>query len=89
MYVKATKVLIEKGIHARPSAKIVEYVLSKKETHVWIEYPQKNRQGNADSVLELLMLEVTSGDTVVIKAEGKDEKEVATYISHILETFKV
>jgi len=89
MYVIATIVGIGGGIHARPSAKIVEYVLSLPETHAWIEFPEENSHANADSVLELLMLGVQHGKTVVVKTEGKDEKEVALNIVDILENFQI
>jgi len=89
MYVIATSVGIEKGIHARPSARVVEYVLGQEDIRAWIEYPEGNTTARADSVVELLMLGAPYGKTVVVKAEGKHEKEVALYIADILKNFHI
>lgn len=89
MYVKATIVGIEKGIHARPSAKIVEYAITKPDTDIWIEYPEEGSRASAKSVMDLLMLGVPKNKEVIVKSTGKEEKEVTLHITHIIETFKL
>jgi len=88
MYIKAQEVRIEKGIHARPSAKITEYALSKPNTHIWIEYPKEGTFASAGSVVDILTLCVPFGSTVIIKSEGEEEKEAALHIARIIEDFK-
>jgi phosphotransferase system HPr (HPr) family protein len=89
MYVISTTVGIEKGLHARPSAKIVEYVLQKEGTHAWVEFPEERSSASARSIMELLMLGVQHGKTVLVKADGLEEEETALYIVELLKNFKI
>jgi phosphotransferase system HPr (HPr) family protein len=89
MYVASTKVGIQKGLHARPSAKIVELVLSKPNTYAWLEYPDGSAKAEASSMMELLMFQAYNGYDVVVKAKGEEEKDVVLSIIEILQNFKI
>ncbi|MDD5465150.1 MAG: HPr family phosphocarrier protein [Candidatus Omnitrophica bacterium] len=68
------------GIHLRPAAKIVN--ISKKYNSR-ISLSCKNCPFvDADSIMQLLLLQATKGAQVTVKAEGPDEKEAVKEITH-------
>lgn len=57
------------GIHARVAAKIVE-IAKRFNSEIFIV--KNGKEGNAKSIIEILMLAVASGEDIVIRAEGED-----------------
>jgi phosphotransferase system HPr (HPr) family protein len=76
------------GIHARPSAMIVEYVRCHKST-VTIENPKNNKKVTADSILSMLSIDTDCGELVIIKGYGPDEEEVVEYIGKIITEYDI
>lgn len=70
------------GIHARVAAKIVE-IAKKFRSEIFIV--KNGKEGNAKSIVEILMLAVGNGEKIMIKAEGEDcinaVDEIANFIT--------
>ena len=60
------------GLHARPSAKLTA-TASKFKSEVWLS--KGSRRINAKSIMGVMMLAAARGSTLVIEAEGADERE--------------
>jgi phosphotransferase system HPr (HPr) family protein len=73
MHKQQTTVLNKYGIHARPSAAIVQEAV-KYESHIKITNLHENITVNAKSVLEVLSLKGSQGTELLIEAFGKDEE---------------
>ena len=69
------KLLVENknGVHARPSASIVE-ITNKFSSEVTIK--TENGEADAKSIMAILMLRILSGTEVLVVANGPDETEV-------------
>lgn len=72
----------ERGIHARPSSEIAKEAL-KYKSKVIISYDGKS--ANAKDVLQIIILELFQGTTVLITADGEDEKEAFKAIKELVE----
>lgn len=67
------KVKAETGLHARTASLLVNAV-SKFKSSITVE--KEGQKANLKSLLGLLSLGVLQNDEIVIRASGKDEKEV-------------
>lgn len=67
------KIEAETGLHARTASLLVNAV-SKFKSIVTVE--KEGQEANLKSLLGLLSLGVLQNDEIVIRASGKDEKEV-------------
>ena len=74
------------GLHARPAALLVEMMKSV-SSDVTINKGEKS--ANARSIMSVLALGATLGDTVEVTVEGDDENDVADAVSHLLVTGEV
>ncbi|OHD05552.1 MAG: hypothetical protein A2086_13100 [Spirochaetes bacterium GWD1_27_9] len=72
----------ERGIHARPSAEIAKEAL-KYKAKIIITYDGKT--ANAKDVLQIIILELFSGVTVQIIAEGEEEQKAFDSIKELIE----
>lgn len=70
------------GIHARVAAKVVE-IANKFDAEIFII--KDNRECNAKSIIEILMLAVQKGDRILLKASGCDCFQAIEEISNFLE----
>ncbi|MEB3702181.1 HPr family phosphocarrier protein [Candidatus Bealeia paramacronuclearis] len=70
-----------KGLHARPTAKIVKLAESF-SSH--IELSHNNLNVSAKSIMGILMLGVRYGSTVIIKAEGSDAEIALIEIERLI-----
>ncbi len=82
MYSKKLVIKNSLGIHARPASLIVK-ALSNFKSNVTIE--KNGIEVNAKSIMGLLMLACEQGSTIIVKAEGTDEKEAVEKIEEIVE----
>jgi phosphotransferase system HPr (HPr) family protein len=69
------------GIHARVAARIVE-IAKKFNSEVFII--KNGKQCNAKSIIEILMLAVANGETIIVKAEGVDCIDAVEEISNFI-----
>jgi phosphocarrier protein HPr len=60
------------GLHARASAKLTQ-VAARYKSDVWMS--RNNRRVNAKSIMGVMMLAAGKGATVLLEADGEDEKE--------------
>jgi len=71
------------GLHARPAAILVQKA-NKFISDVYLEKDEERI--NAKSIMGVMMLAATSGSTIEIIADGKDEVEAVEQISQLLES---
>jgi phosphocarrier protein len=64
------------GLHARPAAKLVQ-------TASTIVLIKENLEVNAKSIMGVMMLAAEMGATIIIKADGPDEKEAINAVAHV------
>ncbi|HLR20646.1 MAG TPA: HPr family phosphocarrier protein [Tissierellaceae bacterium] len=82
MYRKEAVLQGESGLHARPASIFVE------ESSQYISeimIIKNDQEYNAKSIMGVLSMGGTKGDELVIKAEGKDEKEAVEALVHLIE----
>jgi len=70
------------GLHARPSAMLVQ-TSSKFKSDIWIS--KDNREVNAKSMLGVMTLAAEMGSTLIIRAHGSDEDKALDALERIFE----
>ena len=80
MVEKIIKVINELGLHARPSAQLVQ-TISMFESEVMISRDELTI--NAKSIMGVMMLAAEKGAELLIKADGPDEKEAIEAIEKV------
>ena len=78
MALKTLKIINEKGLHARASAKLVEVVEAFDAT---AEVLKDGMSASGDSIMGLLMLAASKGTTIDVETSGPD----ADALAHALE----
>jgi phosphocarrier protein HPr len=78
----AVKVSNPLGLHARPSAMLVQ-TASKFKSDIWIS--KDGREVNAKSMLGVMTLAAEMGSTLVIRANGPDEDKAIDALIRIFE----
>jgi len=68
------------GLHARPSAKLVN-VASQFESEIMLK--RDNLEVNGKSIMGVMMLAAELGATITIKTDGPDEKEALEAIINV------
>jgi len=68
------------GLHARPAAKLVQTASTFESDIVLIK---ENLEVNAKSIMGVMMLAAEMGATIIIKADGPDEKEAVKAVAHV------
>ena len=76
--VKVTNAL---GIHARPSAKIVQ-LASRFTCSVWLAV--RGRRVNARNIVAVMLLTAGVGSTITIETSGPDEKEAINALTDLI-----
>ena len=71
------------GLHARPSAKLTA-TASKFKSEVWLS--KGSRRINAKSIMGVMMLAAARGSTLVIEAEGADEREAVEALRQLIDS---
>lgn len=83
-YIMLTKTITiqnEVGLHTRPATYFIQKANNYKSS-VWIE--NSDRRANAKSLLGVLSLGISKGDTVSIIADGSDEAEAVDGLVDLL-----
>ena len=75
------KVTNAQGIHALPSAKIVQ-LASRFSCGVWLAV--RGRRANARSIVAVMLLAAAVGSTVTIETSGPDEGEAIDALSALI-----
>lgn len=70
------------GLHARPAALFVE--AAKKHPHK-VEVECQGKRGNAKSILSLLQMGISRGQSITIYAEGDGANEILESLAHLAE----
>jgi phosphotransferase system HPr (HPr) family protein len=75
-------VVLPEGLHARPSSALARLAMrfDAKVTLIW-----KTSKANAASILELLALGASSGDSVEIETSGAQAKEALLAVRELIE----
>lgn len=69
------------GLHARPSAMVVERATSF-ESEIWLE--KQGLKVNAKSIMGIMMLAAEQGSELIITTEGPDEEQALAGMAEIL-----
>ena len=69
------------GLHARPSAKITQ-LASRFASEVWMS--KGARRINAKSIMGVMMLAAARGSTLVIEADGPDERDAVDALTGLV-----
>ncbi len=81
MITKKMTITIPTGLEARPVALFVQ-VASQHESAIYVECG--NKKVNAKSIMGMMTLGLSTGEEVVVTADGKDEKEAIENIEKYL-----
>jgi phosphocarrier protein len=68
------------GLHARPAAQLVQTASTFDSDIVLIK---ENLEVNAKSIMGVMMLAAEMGATIIIRADGPDEKEAIKAVAHV------
>ncbi len=71
------------GLHARPAAIFVKTASGFKDTKV--ELVKGDRVGDAKSILQVLILGVGQGETILLRAEGPQADEALSALKDLVE----
>lgn len=85
MYKQEVILESETGLHARPASMFVKEASKYKCDINLIKADQKY---NAKSIMGLLSMGAAKGDTLIIEAEGEDEKEAVDALVEIIKDMK-
>ncbi|MDG5815043.1 HPr family phosphocarrier protein [Chitinispirillales bacterium ANBcel5] len=79
---RTVKVVNSLGIHARPASLIVQTAMKHKSS---IQLIKDEVPADAKSIMSVMMLAASVNTSVVIRAEGEDEKEAVDSIAALFE----
>ncbi|GHV84731.1 phosphocarrier protein HPr [Spirochaetia bacterium] len=83
MYKKTVKVINRAGVHARPSALLVQ---AAKDFECDIFLERDNDRINGKSIMGIITLGAAYGSEILIIADGKDEEKAVEALAHLFET---
>lgn len=83
MYSREIVVKNQVGLHARPATFFIQKA-SCYEAIVWIE--KDERKVNAKSLLGVLSMGITQGTSVIVGANGSDEKEAVDCLVKLIKS---
>ena len=81
MIKREMEIINKLGLHARAAALLVQES-SKFDSEIDIEY--RDQEVNAKSILGVMMLAVSKGNVIVVKADGPDEEEALDAIETLI-----
>ena len=86
MYERKVEIINHSGLHARPASEFVE-MASKFESSIEIaRFGEESDVVNAKSMVFLLTLGLSQGETAVIYANGPDEQEAVETLVELIES---
>ena len=71
------------GLHARPATFFIQKANSYRSS-IWIE--NSDRRANAKSLLGVLSLGISKGDTITLLADGEDEQDAVDGLVNLVLT---
>lgn len=78
---KSVVIRMQGELEARPIANLVQ-VANRYNSQIYLE--EENRRVNAKSIMGMMSFGLMNGETIVIDAEGEDEKEAIAALEKIL-----
>ncbi len=81
MIKREMEIINKLGLHARAAALLVQES-SKFDSEIDIEY--RDQEVNAKSILGVMMLAVSRGNVIAVKADGPDEEEALDAIETLI-----
>ncbi len=81
MVTKTVKIQNKLGLHARPSAKVVQTTTKFKSE---ITLAKEGLEVNGKSIMGVMMLAAEMGAEIVITATGEDEEEALRVVSDVV-----
>jgi phosphocarrier protein len=82
MIQKEIEIINKLGLHARASAKFTQ-LASKFQCEVWMT--RNKRRVNAKSIMGVMMLAAGKGSSVMLEADGQDEKECFDALNQLIQ----
>ena len=82
MVEKQVEVRLKTGLQARPAAMFVQEA-TQFSSEVYLE--KDGKKVNAKSIMGLMSLAISSGTTITLSAEGKDEQKAVEYLTAFVE----
>ncbi len=82
MTARTVKILNATGLHARPAGLFIETANRFRSA---VRVAKGEREVSGKSVLALMLLEVTPGSEIVIKAEGEDEQQAVEALAQLVD----
>lgn len=82
---KEVTVKNDKGLHARPATFFIQKANSFRSS-IWVEI--EDRKANAKSLLGVLSLGVSKGDTITLIADGADEEAAVAGLTELIVGFE-
>lgn len=73
------------GLHARPAAEFVKEA-SKFKSAITIEF--KGKKVNAKSIIHVLSAGIAAGSTILLSADGEDEKQAIERLAEVISNFE-
>lgn len=73
------------GLHARAAAKLVR-AAAQFESRITLTEPSRDLSADAKSILSVLTLSASTGTTIIVKAEGEDERQAIESVSDLFAT---
>ncbi len=70
------------GLHARPAANVMK---AAKKYQAEVRIVKGDRSCNAKSLVEMLNLDISKGDTVMLSCQGEDEAEALDGVKFAME----
>lgn len=83
MYMKATVVNNQVGLHARPATFFIQKA-NEFKCSIWVE--KDERKVNAKSLLGVLSLGVIQGGEITLIADGEDEQKAVDALAELIAT---
>ena len=81
MKMKAVRIQLNGGLEARPVAMLVQ-VASQHDSTVYLE--SEGKKVNAKSIMGMMSLVLTAGDSVTICADGEDQEKAIAKLEEFL-----
>ena len=78
------KIINEKGLHARASAKFVEVV---EQFNASAEVSKDGISASGDSIMGLLMLAASRGTTIEVRTSGPDAEQLGFALKNLVEDY--
>jgi phosphocarrier protein len=83
MFERSIKIRNELGLHARPAQLLVQ---AADQFHSEIFLSKDGVEVNGTSIMGVMMLAAAQGSTLVIRAEGSDEREAVAQLVALIES---